>query len=135
MTFSAGVGARAVLRTIVIAVTAAVVVLLRWLTGSLWCLVPVPLVLPLIVWYLPRLTESLHGEMDHGRVYVRYGILWRRETVVPLSALRTFETWIPPLHRLFRCRTVVLRFAGGSVFLPLLDEKTACRLTARLEEC
>ncbi len=135
MAFSAGVGARSVLRTIVIAVIAVVVVLLRWLTGSLWCLVPISLAVPLVVWYLPRLTRSLYGEMDHERLYVRYGVLWRRESVVPLDALRTFETWTPPLHRLFHCRTVVLRFAGGSVVLPLLDEKTACRLTARLEEC
>lgn len=134
MTFSAGVGALMVLRTVVIAVTAVAVALLRWLTGSFWSLVPMVLAVPLLVWYLPRLSRSLYGEMDHERLYVRYGVLWRRETVVLLGALRTFEAWTPPLHRLFHCRTVVLRFAGGSVFLPLLDEKTACRLTARLEE-
>ncbi len=135
MTFVAGAGARAVLRTAVIAVAASAVVLLRWLTDSLWCLTPAVVAVLLLVWYLPRLTRSLYGEKDDKRIYVRYGVLWRRETVVPLSALRTFETWTPPLHRLFHCRTVVLRFAGGCAVLPLLDNGTAARLTARLEEC
>lgn len=135
MTFFAGAGARDVLRTAVIAVAVGIVMLLRWLTGSLWSLTPLIVVLPLTVWYLPRLVSSLYGEINQERLYVRYGIVWRREAVVPLSALRTFETWTPLLHRLFHCRTIVLRFAGGCVFLPLLDEKTACRLTAYLEEC
>lgn len=135
MTFGAGAGALAVLRTAVIAVTATVVVLLRWLTDSLWCLAPTVVAVLLLVWYLPRLTCSLYGEMDDKRITVRYGVLWRWEMVVPLSALRTFETWTPPLHRLFHCRTVVLRFAGGCAVLPLLDDDTANRLMARLEEC
>ena len=135
MTFGAGAGARAVLRTAVIAVTAAAVVLLRWVTNSIWCWTPTLVAALLIVWYLPRLTRSLYGEMDDKRIYVRYGVLWRRETVVPLSALRTFETWTPPLHQLFHCCTVVLRFAGGCALLPLLNDETANRLTVRLEEC
>ncbi len=134
MIFGAGEGARAVLRAAVIAVTAAVVVLLRWITDSLWCLTPTIVAILLIIWYLPRLTRSLYGEMDDKRIYVRYGVFWRWETVVPLSALRTFETWTPPLHRLFHCRTVVLRFAGGCAVLPLLDDSTVDCLTARLEE-
>ena len=42
--------------------------------------------------------------------------------------------WMNWLHTVFRCRTVVLRFAGGCVWLPLLDEHVAARLTQRLEE-
>ena len=135
MTFCAGAGAKAVLRVILIGVTALSVFLLRWLVGAFWWCLPLPLSVFLFWWYLPHLTGSLYGKLDTERLYVRYGILWRRETVVPLSALRTFEAWTPPLHRLFHCRTVVLRFAGGSVFLPLLDEKTAQTVAARLEEC
>lgn len=134
MTFSAGNGARAVLRIELVFLTVATVLLLRWITRSLWCLVPIGLAAPLFVWYLPRLTDSLHGRTDRGRLYVRYGVLWHWETVVPLGALRTFEMWTPPLHRLFHCRTMILRFAGGSVFVPLLDEKTACQLARYLEE-
>lgn len=135
MTFGAGVGARAVLRTAVIIVTVAVVLLLRWVTDSLWSLAPTVIAVLPLLWYVPRLTDSLYGEMDDKRIYVRYGVLWRWETVVPLSALRTFETWVSPMQRLFRCRTVVLRFAGGCAVLPLLDEDTANHLTAKLEEC
>lgn len=135
MTFGASAGARAVLRTVVIAVSAAVTVLIRRITDSLWCLTPAVVAVFLLVWYLPRLTRSLYGEMDDRRITVQYGVLWQRETVVSLSSLRTFETWTPPLHRLFHCRTVVLRFAGGCAVLPLLDNDTAKHLTARLEEC
>ena len=135
MTFCAGAGAQAILRTAVIAVTAVAVVLLRWLIGSFWCLVPMVVAVFLLVWYLPKLTRSLYGEMEDTRIYVRYGVLWRWETVVSISALRTFETWSSPLQRFFHCRTVVLRFAGGCTLLPLLDADTADRLTAKLEEC
>lgn len=134
MTFFAGDGARAVLRVVFVFVTAVAVIVLRWLTRPLWCLIPIVLAILVLVWYLPRLTDSLYGETDDGRLYVRYGVLWHRETVMLLSALRTVEMWTPPLHRLFHCRTVVLRFAGGGVLVPLLDEKTACRLAAQLEE-
>ncbi len=135
MVFCAGTGATAVLRTIVIAVTVVLTGLCRWLTDTLWCGIPILVAVPLWIWYLPRLAGSLYGKMDEEHLYVRYGIVWRRETVVPLSALRTFESWVLPIHRLFRCRTMVLRFAGGSVYIPLLDEKTARRLAGRLEEC
>ena len=134
MTFVAGTGATAVLRTAIVVVTVVVTALLRRLMGSFWCFIPVILCIPLLVWYLPRLTRSLYGEMDEKRLYVRYGMLWRRETVVPLHALRTFEAWTPPIHRLFGCCTVVLRFAGGSVYLPLLGEQTAQEVAERLEE-
>ncbi len=135
MTFGVGAGARAVLRTTLIAVAAGATLLLRWVTESLWSLTPTLVAVLLLVWYVPRVTDSLYGEMDDTRIYVRYGVLWRWETIVPLSALRTFEMWISPLDRLFHCQTVVLRFAGGCTVLPLLDEEIANRLTARLEEC
>ncbi len=135
MTFGVGAGARAVLRTALAAVTAVAVLLLRWATESLWSLTPTVVAVFLLVWYVPRVTNSFYGEMDDTRIYVRYGVLWRWETVVPLSALRTFETWASPLDRLFHCRTMVLRFAGGCTVLPLLDAKITNRLTARLEEC
>lgn len=135
MTFGVGAGARAVLRTTVTIVTVETVLLLRWVTESLWSLTPMVVGVFLIVWYVPWVTDSFYGEMDDTRIYMRYGVLWRWETVVPLSALRTFETWASPLDLLFHCRTVVLRFAGGCAVLPLLDEEIANRLTARLEEC
>ncbi len=85
-------------------------------------------------WYLPRLCRRFRGVYDGKTVRTQSGALWQKETIVPLSSLRTFEVWIPPLHSLFGCRTVVLRFAGGSAWLPLMDAQTARRLTALLEK-
>lgn len=84
-------------------------------------------------WYAPRLSRSVHGRLDASGVRIFYGVLWQRETVVPLDALRTYEVWAPPLHRLFHCRTVILRFAGGSAWLPLLACRDSEVLTRRLK--
>ncbi len=91
-----------------------------WITGTLW--------------YCPAYCRSLSGRIDFAAVHVEKGVWWHRHTLVPLPSLRTFEIWSLPLHRLFHCRTVVLRFAGGSTRLPLLDAETAARLTALLEK-
>lgn len=63
------------------------------------------------------------------------GVLWRRQIFVPMQALRTFETWQTPIQRLFHCRTLILRFAGGAAILPLLPDPDALMLTRMLEEC
>lgn len=93
--------------------------------GSLWAAT--------VFWHSPRFVRSVRGTFDAGNVRVEYGVWLRRELFVPLSSLRTFEIWAPPLHRLFRCRTVILRFAGGAAVLPLLSCDTAAALTAELE--
>lgn len=136
MTFTAGRGARALLCTLTVLLTGGITALLRllWLPFGGWLLIPPLIATGVCVGYLPRLVRSLYGAIGDEAVYVRYGVLWKRETVVPFNALRTYELWTPPLHTVFRCRTVVLRFAGGCVWLPLLDEHVAARLTQRLEE-
>ena len=134
MTFSAGVGAYRVLVTVLWFLTLLVTVLVRWLTASLWCLSAVPLAIWITAWYLPRLTRSLQGRLTDSVLVVRYGVWWRRETTVPMNGMRTFEVWTTPLQRVYHCRTVLLRFAGGRVTLPLLDEETARQIAARLEE-
>lgn len=135
MIFSAGRGAIPILRIGVCFVTAPPTAVLFFVfPHAPWWVLPPAVAAPVLLYYVPRLAASLYGDMDPQRVYVRYGLIIRREMVVPLHALRTFECWTPPLHRLFRCRTVVLRFAGGCVWLPLLDAKTAERLTVRLED-
>ena len=89
---------------------------------------------PFVLWLLPRFTQSIRGTVTQTAVCAEYGVIWRRELFVPLHSLRNFEVWAPPLHRVFRCRTVVLRFAGGSVILPLLSKNDAELLTAQLEK-
>lgn len=84
-------------------------------------------------WYAARWSRSLQCSVDRHAVCVRYGVLWRCEALIPLSALRAVEVWTPPLHRAFRCRTVVLRFAGGAVCIPLLSSADAKRLCGFLE--
>lgn len=139
MAFRAGKGAVWILR-IVLLIGGVLLTVLLWLPTRFWvwwpwwcCLLPIAAVLPLSLCYLPKLARSLNGSFDAQAVRASYGILWRRELFVPLDALRTYEVWTPPLHRLFDCRTVILRFAGGSAWLPLLDRHDAYALTARLE--
>ncbi len=139
MTFHAGRGAVWVLRgTLVVAdviLTVTIVVLSRWLPFWIrWCCpIPTLVLLPLFFLYVPKLVHSLYGRVDRSAVNVSYGLLWQREIYAPLEALRTYEIWMPPLHRAFRCRTVVLRFAGGSAWLPLLDRTDVERLTTYFE--
>ncbi len=138
MEFRAGTGAVWVLRTVLLAAVLLAATVL-WLPSLLWtdwptaCAVLPLFTVPLGWWYTKRLTRSLHGAVTKTAVRARYGVLWRRELFVPVAALRTFEVWTPPLHRACRCRTVVLRFAGGAAWLPLLDKEDADRLTAWLE--
>lgn len=135
MTFYAGRGALALLRTTAVLVATGVVGAGRVIMGpSGWYCLPIGGVAFLCGWYLPRLIQSLNGELSDTHLYVCYGVWWRRETTVSLSVIRTYEMWRPPLHAVFGCRTVILRFAGGCVWLPLLDARTACRLAERLEE-
>lgn len=84
--------------------------------------------------YTPAFCRRFCGEFDGNAVRTHSGVLIRRQTVVPLSSLRTFEVWAPPIHRFFGCRTVILRFAGGCAWLLLISEKTARRLTRVLEK-
>ena len=139
MTFRAGNGALPLLRAgwsclIVLFAVAVTLVLRRFSlnTVGVW-LTTIPLWAAGMFWYLPKLSASIAGRFEEIAVRGTYGVLWKRELYVPLDALRTFEIWTPPLHRLFRCRTVVLRFAGGSALLPLLDAATARELTQALE--
>ena len=139
MTLTISTGAPRLLRVVWTAVTLGVgiaaTVFRGWLPmwyGFVWCVVAVAWVWGVFV-HVPRYCRAFGGEYDGQAVCWHGGVWWRRETRVPLSALRTFEVWAPPLHRLFRCRTMVLRFAGGSAWLPLLSESLAAALTAHFE--
>ncbi|HIW72703.1 MAG TPA: PH domain-containing protein [Firmicutes bacterium] len=85
------------------------------------------------LWYPPRYAASLRGRFDGVAVRAEKGVLWKREIYVPASALRTVESGSTPLQRKLHCRTVVLRFAGGAVLLPLVPEKEAEDLSRALE--
>ena len=86
------------------------------------------------LWYPPRFARSVQGYFDGKIVAVRMGVVWRRHLFVPRDALRNFEVWRPPLHRLCGCATLLLRFAGGTVVLPFLPCETAERLVHSLRE-
>ena len=141
MTFQSGEGAR----TILMLAIAAAFVLLSGLIGLLaglftpfllFLLIPAAAAgVFLFLWYPPRFAASVEGSFDGEAVRARMGVLWKREVFIPMNALRTFESWAPPLHRLWHCRTLVLRFAGGSAALPLLPEEDASRLVRMLEDC
>ena len=138
MEFRAADGAVWLLRTALL-IGAAVAAVLLWLPSLLWAGWPkVSVVIPFVFllpcwWYAARLIASVYGNVTARAVHLRYGVLWIREIFVPMEALRTFEVWTPPLHRIFRCRTVVLRFAGGAALVPLLGIQAATQFTQVLE--
>ena len=141
MTFQAGDGARRVLRLWI----ALAGVLASGFTGLLaglltpWLLLLTAvadiLTVFLFLWYPQRYANSLRSGFDGEAVRAQMGVLWRRQIFIPMQALRTFETWQTPGQRLFRCRTLILRFAGGAAILPLLSDPDAQMLTRMLEEC
>lgn len=141
MQFAADDGAKIVLRVwiaaaglIAVALSAAVAGFfspwLLWITGFIGVLTVF-----LSLWYPPRYTDSLRGSCDGVAIRAVKGVLLRREVFVPLAALRTFEINATPMQKYFRCRSVVLRFAGGAVLLPLIPKKQAEQLAAIIEKC
>lgn len=139
MEFRAGKGAVWILRILIIAVALVLTGVLLFLPyGGMQWLRAVGIIFGAVLaalgmWYASQLSRSVCGSLDSSSARIVYGVLWRRETVVPLDALRTYEVWAPPLHRLFHCRTVILRFAGGSAWMPLLSRRDAERLIEQLE--
>lgn len=85
------------------------------------------------LWYPPRYAAALRGSFDGVAVRVTTGVFRQREIFVPVDALRTFEVGSTPIQRLFGCRTVILRFAGGAAVLPLLPAPQAESLIQALE--
>ncbi len=140
MTFRAGHRAREMLSLqigIVGAVLTALLCLCSvWVTPWLWILTVlfVPVTLVMVCWYPRAYVRVLRGSYDGAAIHVVKGVFWRRETLVPMPALRTFECWTLPLGRLFDCHTVVLRFAGGTAMLPMLGGRDAEKLTVLLSK-
>lgn len=87
-----------------------------------------------ILWYAPRYARGLQGTCSSEAVRAYKGVLWKQELYIPISSLRTVESWATPAQRLFGCRCIVLRFAGGAAVLPLLPEEQAQQLARMLEE-
>ncbi len=140
MEFRAGDGARKVLMTLIALLTVLAAGLIGLLAGlfSPWILlglIPVSVSgLFVFLWYPPRFAASLSGTFDGTAVRASMGVIWQKEIFVPMNALRTFECWKLPFHRFWKCRTIILRFAGGATMLPLLREEDAQLLVERLEE-
>ena len=129
------------LLTLIIAVAGGVpAAILVWLgcTVMPWCRVPAAAVAVgtavMAYLYPRRFAATLYGTVDACAVTVHSGVWWKREMRLPLSQLRTFECWTFPLGRILDCSVVVLRFAGGSVWIPLIPCEQAERLTRLLSE-
>ncbi|MDD2362793.1 MAG: PH domain-containing protein [Oscillospiraceae bacterium] len=84
--------------------------------------------------YPPKYASVMKVDFDGIAVKAVTGVFIKKQLFVPMTALRTFELCSTPVQRFFGCRTVILRFAGGAVFLPLLPVKQAEELVAALEE-
>lgn len=87
----------------------------------------------LALWYPGRYVSAFRGCMDRHAVRAQTGVFWRREWYIPLSALRTFESWETPLQRRLGCRTLILHFAGGAIVLPLLSAQDSEQLVEKLK--
>lgn len=137
--FSAADGAAKVLTVWITAGGIAAVALSAALAGLLaaWLLAVTGLLIAVTTfaaqWYPPRYRASLKGSFDGVAVHAFKGVLWRHEIFVPTDALRTIEMCSTPAQRLFGCRCVILRFAGGSAVLPLLPVQQAEALVRALE--
>lgn len=139
MTFAAAPGARLAL-ALWIALAGTLLTALTGLIAGLftpWLLLlagfEIAATVGFALWYPPRFTASLHGRFDGTAIHAVKGVLWKKEVFVPLTALRTLETFSTPIERLAGCRILTLRFAGGSVLLPFLSRDEAARLAALLE--
>ena len=130
MTFTIGTRAVWFIRavTTVSVVTVAVVVREGWITVVCAMLGTILLQLAALI------CRRFYGSVTDSAVRLRYGVLWQCETVVPLSAIRSIEQWIPPFARFSDACMVTLRFAGGNLRLPFLSQQTATALVERLQQ-
>ena len=76
--------------------------------------------------YPRRFAETLKGAFDGQLLQAHMGVFVSRTVFITRRSLRNFELLAPPLHR--RCRTLLLRFAGGTVVLPFLPAQQAGEL-------
>ena len=84
--------------------------------------------------YARLFVKSCRGAWHTGRLFISRGVFWKREWHIALNALREIEWWEPPLHRLASCCTFRLRYAGGSVWIFLMDQSHARRLRQLWED-
>ncbi len=88
-----------------------------------------------VIWIcVPYACRSFHATVTATAVYLQYGVLWKHETVVALSAIRSIDRWTPPLCCFSDTCMVVLHFAGGSVYLPFLSLQSAITLVGLLQQ-
>ena len=80
--------------------------------------------------YVGRFRVSFDGRA----VRAVSGVFVKKELFLPADAIRAFEVCSTPAQRLFGCRTIAIRFAGGAAFLPLLSKEQAEQLADALEE-
>ncbi|HPU58802.1 MAG TPA: PH domain-containing protein [Candidatus Avimonas sp.] len=85
------------------------------------------------IWYPPEYARHFKGSFDGYAIRATTGVFIKKELFVPVKALRTFDLCSTPVQRLFGCRTVILRFAGGAALLPLLPAGQAEKLVSELE--
>lgn len=103
---------------------------LLWIAAVLFSLI----IAAAALWYPPRYAAAFAGRFDGWALRVESGVFWRRERIIPADALRTLECCSTPLQHRLRLQTLVLRFAGGTAVLPLLDREEALQLSSLLEK-
>lgn len=85
-----------------------------------------------LLWYPPHYLRS--RRVSAGRyLRVSAGLFWRRQSGLPLTAVRRLTRLETPLSRLFHCRSLLLHYPGGWLLLSALDYRTSDALETAFE--
>lgn len=102
-----------------------------WLAVAATFAVAAPLALGLAILLGLRVHRTLRWRFDADGLSVRRGVMWQRETHVPITRVQHLDISRGPLQRSRRLSTLVLHTAGtrsSAVSVPHLDVDDAERL-------
>lgn len=71
--------------------------------------------------------------IDSEAIRVREGLLWVRESIVPIERLHKIEVSQGPVARMFKLSTVCVTTAGGDVDISFLKEEKADEIAETLK--
>ncbi len=78
--------------------------------------------------------ERYRYAIDEEALRVRKGLLWIRETLVPIERLHKIETSQGPLDRFFKLSSLTVITAGGDAVIKFLPEEEAMELAEALKK-
>lgn len=120
---------------VALSVMTTLLVLREWLSApaafAAALAVAAPLAVGIAILLGLRVHRTLRWRFDHDGLSVRRGVMWQRETHVPITRVQHLDISRGPLQRSRRLSTLVLHTAGtrsNAVSVPHLDVDDAERL-------